>query len=160
MPGAWTSVACTRTEQSWCTATCKPLLNQQLPQSLRRNSSLRDRTILRLISSQMYQVLLIHAQRKSSIGWQLTLRLNRSSTECGTQPDEGSDIPGSLLDIVVERICIASLSPRREAAPFIASPPPRMTTPTRSRHSPITVRSFMLYRCTDASGSLQDALMA
>src|SRR5262245_60954024 len=29
-----------------------------------------------------------------------------------------------------------------------------MITPTRSRNSPITVRSFMLHRCTDASRSL------
>src|SRR6266436_9501773 len=51
----------------------------------------------------------VHAQRKGSIRRRLTLRLNRASTECGTKYEERSDIPGALLDIIVERISIALL---------------------------------------------------
>jgi hypothetical protein len=32
-----------------------------------------------------------------------------SSTECGTQPEEGSDIPRALLDIIFKRILVALL---------------------------------------------------
>ncbi len=51
----------------------------------------------------------IHGQRKGSIRRRLTLHLDCSSTECGTQPEKRSDIPGPLLDIIVERIWVALL---------------------------------------------------
>ena len=44
----------------------------------------------------------IHGQRKGSIGRRPTLRLNCSSTKCGTQYEYGPDVPGSLLDVIVE----------------------------------------------------------
>jgi hypothetical protein len=51
----------------------------------------------------------VHGQRKGSIGQRLTLRLKCSSTKCGTQDEEVPDIPGPLLDIIMERIGIALL---------------------------------------------------
>jgi hypothetical protein len=51
----------------------------------------------------------IYGRRKGSIRRRLTLRLNRRSAECGTQPEEGSDIPEALLDIIFKRIFVALL---------------------------------------------------
>ena len=60
----------------------------------------------------------VDRQRKCSIGWRLMLRPNRSSTECGTQPEERADIPGSLLHIIVKRIFGALLERSQGGCPL------------------------------------------
>src|SRR2546426_8619384 len=78
----------------------------------------------------------VHGQWKDSIRRRLTLRLNCSSTECGTQPEEGSDIPGSLLDVIVERFSIALLQRPQRACTLEHFPHPQGHPPMRSRNSP------------------------
>ena len=51
----------------------------------------------------------VHDQRKGSIRRRLTPRTALRSTKCGTQDEEVPDIPGPLLDIIIERIGIALL---------------------------------------------------
>src|SRR6266478_1362852 len=49
----------------------------------------------------------VHGQRKGSIERRLTLHLAFRSAKCGTQYEERSDIPGSLLDVIVKRLFVA-----------------------------------------------------
>src|SRR5215813_15123314 len=51
----------------------------------------------------------VHGQRKGSIERRLTLSFAFRRAECGTQPEERPDIPGSLLDIIFKRIFVALL---------------------------------------------------
>jgi hypothetical protein len=99
----------------------------------------------------------IHGQRKDSIRWRLTLRPNRSNTECGTQPEERSDIPGPLLDIIVKRIFVALLERPQGGCPLHHFPKTQDHHPDKVEEQSNHGEDFHappVYRCVSFTDSL------
>jgi hypothetical protein len=66
----------------------------------------------------------VHGQRKGSIRRRLTPSTAFRSAKCGPQYEEVSDIPGPLLDIIIERIGIALLERPQSVCTFEYFPTP------------------------------------
>jgi hypothetical protein len=100
-----------------------------------------------------------HGQRKRAIGRWLTPwatpRTTLQRTEFRTKHKERPGIPGALLDIIVESICVALPEMPQSGSALRHFPNPQDHHPEEVEKSPSTVRIFMRSPRVDAGRFLR-----